>query len=131
MGAPNVQRGLPQHGPLRHDTGMGWVASRLGQYADALSRRTKVCLILVESLGGSGIYLPRLQPPNVNSTPSPNGHPAPQLLTAHGMGAQLLVESKVVHELNKPRRDEPAACTVANISWTTGSTNHARLTGRV
>eukprot|EP00962_Isochrysis_galbana_P016258 scaffold4655_cov115-Isochrysis_galbana.AAC.1 len=52
MGAPNVQRGLPQHGPLRHDTGMGWVASRLGQYADALSRRTKVCLILVESLGG-------------------------------------------------------------------------------
>eukprot|EP00962_Isochrysis_galbana_P025476 scaffold7858_cov117-Isochrysis_galbana.AAC.3 len=30
-----AQRGLPQHGPLRHDTGMGWVASRLGQYADA------------------------------------------------------------------------------------------------
>eukprot|EP00962_Isochrysis_galbana_P032150 scaffold10537_cov122-Isochrysis_galbana.AAC.25 len=27
-----------------------------------------------------------------------------------------IVESKVVHELNKPRRDEPAACTVANIS---------------
>eukprot|EP00962_Isochrysis_galbana_P061356 scaffold36532_cov118-Isochrysis_galbana.AAC.2 len=32
-----------------------------------------------------------------------------------GSRAQL-VESKVVHELNKPRRDEPAACTVANIS---------------
>eukprot|EP00962_Isochrysis_galbana_P008957 scaffold2495_cov101-Isochrysis_galbana.AAC.21 len=24
-----------------------------------------------------------------------------------------LVESEVVHELNKPKRDEPAACTVA------------------
>eukprot|EP00962_Isochrysis_galbana_P018885 scaffold5477_cov124-Isochrysis_galbana.AAC.5 len=34
-------------------------------------------------------------------------------------GGQI-VESKVVHEVNKPRRDEPAACTVANISWTTG-----------
>eukprot|EP00962_Isochrysis_galbana_P030095 scaffold9728_cov132-Isochrysis_galbana.AAC.2 len=30
------------------------------------------------------------------------------------------VESKVEHEVNKPRRDEPAACTVANISLTTG-----------
>eukprot|EP00962_Isochrysis_galbana_P052787 scaffold24260_cov126-Isochrysis_galbana.AAC.11 len=30
------------------------------------------------------------------------------------------VESKVEHELKRPRRDEPAACTVANISWTTG-----------
>eukprot|EP00962_Isochrysis_galbana_P045687 scaffold18099_cov112-Isochrysis_galbana.AAC.12 len=29
-------------------------------------------------------------------------------------GACTTVESKVVHELNKPRRDEPAACTVAN-----------------
>eukprot|EP00962_Isochrysis_galbana_P037724 scaffold13252_cov101-Isochrysis_galbana.AAC.1 len=26
------------------------------------------------------------------------------------------VESKVVHELNKPKRDEPAVCTVASIS---------------
>eukprot|EP00962_Isochrysis_galbana_P044914 scaffold17541_cov118-Isochrysis_galbana.AAC.1 len=40
------------------------------------------------------------------------------------------VQSKVVHEVNKPRRDEPAACTVANISLTTGGLNHARLTGR-
>jgi len=32
----------------------------------------------------------------------------------------LTVESKVAHEVNKPRRDEPAACTVANISLTTG-----------
>eukprot|EP00962_Isochrysis_galbana_P009500 scaffold2645_cov112-Isochrysis_galbana.AAC.16 len=31
-------------------------------------------------------------------------------------GHSGVVESKVVHELNKPRRDEPAACTVANIS---------------
>eukprot|EP00962_Isochrysis_galbana_P021231 scaffold6276_cov116-Isochrysis_galbana.AAC.1 len=38
-------------------------------------------------------------------------------------GARLgfkLVESKVAHEVNKPRRDEPAACTVASISLTTG-----------
>lgn len=43
-----------EQGPLSHshDTGVGWVAPHAGQYADALSRRTKVCLILVESLGG-------------------------------------------------------------------------------
>eukprot|EP00962_Isochrysis_galbana_P040988 scaffold14933_cov101-Isochrysis_galbana.AAC.1 len=35
-------------------------------------------------------------------------------------GAVPHVESKVAHEVNKPRRDEPAACTVANISLTTG-----------
>eukprot|EP00962_Isochrysis_galbana_P004577 scaffold1248_cov122-Isochrysis_galbana.AAC.4 len=29
------------------------------------------------------------------------------------------VESKAVHEVNKPRKDEPAACMVANISLTT------------
>eukprot|EP00962_Isochrysis_galbana_P023732 scaffold7202_cov110-Isochrysis_galbana.AAC.5 len=35
-----------------------------------------------------------------------------------GLGAQrhIAVESKVEHELNKPKRDEPAACTVASIS---------------
>eukprot|EP00962_Isochrysis_galbana_P024063 scaffold7353_cov143-Isochrysis_galbana.AAC.1 len=41
---------------------------------------------------------------------------APQLL----LGWRLPVESKVVHEVNKRRRDEPAACMVANISLTTG-----------
>jgi hypothetical protein len=38
---------LPAHGPLRHDTGAGWVAQHPGQYADALSRKIKVCLVLV------------------------------------------------------------------------------------
>eukprot|EP00962_Isochrysis_galbana_P012774 scaffold3617_cov119-Isochrysis_galbana.AAC.10 len=38
----------------------------------------------------------------------------------HRAAALKSVESKVVHEVNKPRRDEPAACTVANISLTTG-----------
>jgi hypothetical protein len=31
---------------------VGWVAKRVGQYADALSRKTKVFLVFVESLGG-------------------------------------------------------------------------------
>jgi len=31
-------------------------------------------------------------------------------------GLEIFVESKVEHELNKAKRDEPAACTVANIS---------------
>eukprot|EP00962_Isochrysis_galbana_P037904 scaffold13330_cov120-Isochrysis_galbana.AAC.2 len=47
-------RGTPDQGPLSHDTGVGWVAPHTGQYADALSRRTKVCLILVESLLPAG-----------------------------------------------------------------------------
>jgi hypothetical protein len=47
-----AERGFPVHGPLCHTTGTGWVAKRDGQYADALSRKTKVCLVLVESLGG-------------------------------------------------------------------------------
>jgi hypothetical protein len=37
---------------MRHRDGEGWVDQSLGDYADALSRRTKVCLVLVESLGG-------------------------------------------------------------------------------
>jgi hypothetical protein len=41
-----------QHQAFRHDKGVGWVAYHKGQYVDALSRRTKVCLALVESLGG-------------------------------------------------------------------------------
>eukprot|EP00962_Isochrysis_galbana_P059401 scaffold32972_cov135-Isochrysis_galbana.AAC.1 len=54
----DVPHGLTRHPRSRpplsllHDTGVGWVAPHTGQYADALSRRTKVCLILVESLGG-------------------------------------------------------------------------------
>jgi len=47
-----AERGTQAQGQLRHDTGLGWVAPRAGQYADALSRKTKVCLVLVESLGG-------------------------------------------------------------------------------
>lgn len=39
-------------GPFQHATGVGWVARKEGQYADALARKTKVCLVLVESLGG-------------------------------------------------------------------------------
>jgi len=49
------------------DTGVGCVAPHAGQYADALSRRTKVCLILEESLGGiyyaSKLQLHKLSPP--------------------------------------------------------------------
>eukprot|EP00962_Isochrysis_galbana_P036041 scaffold12388_cov122-Isochrysis_galbana.AAC.11 len=41
------------------------------------------------------------------------------LALANGQSCPL-VESEVEHEVNKPRRDEPAACTVANISLTTG-----------
>eukprot|EP00962_Isochrysis_galbana_P012237 scaffold3457_cov118-Isochrysis_galbana.AAC.4 len=56
--APRRAFRQPQRLPLSHNTGVGWVAPHIGQYADALSRGTKVCLILVESLGG--IYLLRL-----------------------------------------------------------------------
>jgi hypothetical protein len=45
-------RGVPEQGPMGHQDGEGWVDQSLGDYADALSRRTKVCLVLVESLGG-------------------------------------------------------------------------------
>jgi hypothetical protein len=31
---------------------MGWVKKKNGQYADAIKRRTKLCLMLVESFGG-------------------------------------------------------------------------------
>jgi hypothetical protein len=48
-------------GPLCQITRVGWVAKHEGQYQDALSRRTKVCLMLVESLGG--IYYIFLQAP--------------------------------------------------------------------
>jgi hypothetical protein len=43
-------------GPLRHDTRVGWVAKHEGQYRDALSHRTKVYLMLVESLDGIYSY---------------------------------------------------------------------------
>jgi hypothetical protein len=36
--------------------GEGWVAHSPGDYADALSKTTKVCLVLVESLLVGGIY---------------------------------------------------------------------------
>lgn len=72
----DAQRGLPEHGPLRHDSGVGCVAPRPGQYADALSRRTKVCLMLVESLGG--IYHASKRQLHTLSL-SPNVHPASQL----------------------------------------------------
>jgi hypothetical protein len=47
-------RGVPEQeqGPMRHEDGEGWVGHSLGDYADAVSRRTKVCLVLVESVGG-------------------------------------------------------------------------------
>jgi len=42
-----AKRGSPDQGPLSHNTGVGWVAPHIGQYADAdaLSCGTKVCLI--------------------------------------------------------------------------------------
>jgi hypothetical protein len=51
-------RGDPEQGPLRPSPRYripvwnGWPSMRGSQYRDALSRRTKVCLMLVESLGG-------------------------------------------------------------------------------
>eukprot|EP00962_Isochrysis_galbana_P018520 scaffold5353_cov134-Isochrysis_galbana.AAC.1 len=67
------------------------------------------------------------------STPSPSSgmvQPAvnEMFATVHAAGSSLLglftscatFDSTVAHEVNKPRRDEPAACTVANISLTTG-----------
>jgi len=42
MCVPHAARGSPAQGPLSHDTGIGWVAPHLGQYADSLSRGTKV-----------------------------------------------------------------------------------------
>jgi hypothetical protein len=47
-----AERGHQHQGPFRHDKVVGWVAYHKGQYVYALSRRTKVCLALVESLGG-------------------------------------------------------------------------------
>src|SRR6056297_341339 len=46
------ERGKDTQGALNHSTGKGWVQARAGQYADALSKKTKVCLMLVESFGG-------------------------------------------------------------------------------
>ena len=47
-------RGRPSDGPLDHRTGKGWVKETAGQYADALNKRTKVHLLLVERTGGVG-----------------------------------------------------------------------------
>eukprot|EP00962_Isochrysis_galbana_P040461 scaffold14657_cov146-Isochrysis_galbana.AAC.1 len=47
------------------------------------------------------------------TAPDPAPTSAPIQLAKYRNAHARAVESKVVHELNKPRRDEPAACTVA------------------
>ena len=45
-------RGNKRDGPLNHATGLGWVASVKGQYADALQKGTIVNAMIVEATGG-------------------------------------------------------------------------------
>ena len=55
-------RGRPRDGPMRHDTGKGWVARRGGDYEDALVvKRSKVVPAVIESTGGQS-------PPLVSQT---------------------------------------------------------------
>eukprot|EP00962_Isochrysis_galbana_P036454 scaffold12600_cov107-Isochrysis_galbana.AAC.7 len=102
-----AQRGLREHGPLRHNTGVGWVAPRTGHYADALSRRTKVCLILVESLGGIWGYgdILRLQTPTPHPFQTPNGRPARPQSTALTTAMPPLVLTRLC---NTTRNASPA-----------------------
>jgi hypothetical protein len=44
--------GLQNQGPLNHATGVRWVDRHSVPYVDALGRRTKFCLMLVESIWG-------------------------------------------------------------------------------
>ena len=46
------QRGHPGDGPLNHRTNRGYVKKVAGQYADALSKGSRVVPFIVESLGG-------------------------------------------------------------------------------
>ena len=47
------ERGRKGDGPLSHATGKGWVKAKKGHYEDAIVRkRTRVCAMLVEALGG-------------------------------------------------------------------------------
>jgi hypothetical protein len=49
------ERGRQQDGPLKHDTGRGWVRGVRGHYHDAIVRkRTRVCAMIVEAYGGIG-----------------------------------------------------------------------------
>eukprot|EP00962_Isochrysis_galbana_P012044 scaffold3392_cov131-Isochrysis_galbana.AAC.4 len=75
-----------------------------GQYADALSRDTKVCLILIlveRVLGGN---LPTT-PPNYNFTSSPNAPPEPPPLIALNMAVPV-----------PPLAPEPICSTTHNAS---------------
>eukprot|EP00962_Isochrysis_galbana_P022145 scaffold6575_cov120-Isochrysis_galbana.AAC.1 len=66
-----------------------------------------------------GILLP-IDPAPTAFTNRLNNQNSPKRPPRADVRVNLTVESKVVHEVNKPRRDEPAACTFANISLTTG-----------
>ena len=47
------ERGRQRDGPLDHATGKGWVKGVKGHYHDAIVvKRTRVCAMLVENLGG-------------------------------------------------------------------------------
>jgi hypothetical protein len=77
---------------MRHDTGEGWVARTQGDYADALSKGTKVCLVLVETLG---LLRESTMQPNANSIPC---HSVPlelQLWTAHDTAAHYQAHDRI------------------------------------
>jgi hypothetical protein len=50
FGSP--ERGRPRDGAFDHSTGRGWVAKADGQYKDALAKKLKIVLFLVEAFGG-------------------------------------------------------------------------------
>jgi hypothetical protein len=60
---------FPEQGLFNHLTGRGWVEKCLGDYEDAPSRRTRVCLALVEMLN---LWGRSTTPPNCNYTLCPN-----------------------------------------------------------